>query len=165
MVATVQIIETNGAPGDETTTDKTNAEVRFKNADNADVDLKDALVVPEEGSTFSFEKWLRANVVVAPDQQISNLVFYTDGTNSFGASVKVWARTAEAYAQPQKPTSSDGYTDAFSYTKDSPLLLGTGPFNGVGGIGQYLVLAAEVLAGAQSGLRNPEGVIFAWDEI
>ena len=94
MAATVIINEHNGAGGAKT--DKTSGTVRFKNADDANVDLIDPLVVPGSGQEYSFEKWLRLEITDAGGfTQIDNLRAYSDGTNSFGAGIKLWYAVSE----------------------------------------------------------------------
>lgn len=163
MAATVQIVEKNGAGA--TATDKTSGTIRFKNADDATVDNNNPMVVPPSGSDWSFEKWLRLNVTVAPSVQISNIKFYMDGTNSFGTGVSLWAKAVASYATPAEGTSSTGYADAFSYTSGSPLSLGAGPFAGTGEKGDHVVLLMQVASTATQGSLAAETATFSFDEI
>lgn len=163
MVATVQIVEKNGAGG--TQTDKTSGTVRFKNADNSTVDNNNPMVIPGAGSDWSFEKWLRLNVTVAPATQISNIRAYTDGASGFGAGVNLWGKSVTNFATPAEATSSTGYTNMFTYTSAAPLSLGAGPFTGVGEKGDHLVMALEVQSSAVQGSLTPETLTIAYDEI
>lgn len=162
MAATVLIREKNGAG--ETATDKTSGTVRFKNADNATVDLVDPMVVPTSGSDFSFEKWLRMNFT-GTFTQVSNLKFYTDGSSGFGTGVNTWAKAVASYATPAEATATTGYANAFTYTSGSPLSLGAGPYTATGDNGSYLVSMLEVASTASQGLLTSETFTFAWDEI
>lgn len=163
MVATVQIIEKNGAGG--AATNKTGGTIRFKDADNANVDTGNPLPVPAADSVFSYEKWLRLNVTVAPGTNISNLKAYSDGGNGFGTGVSLWYRTTSAYATPVKPTDASGLADFFAKTDAAPVSLGAGPFTGVGEKGDHLVLALEVDNTASQGALPAETITFAYDEI
>lgn len=166
MVATVLIREKNGAG--ETATDKTSGTVRFKNADNATVDLVNPMVIPASGSDFSFDKWLRINVSVAPDTNISNLEAYTDGANGFGTGVSAWYKTVGSFSTPAEPGSSSGYTDLFSATSGSPIdmdAINTGPHTGTGDKGDYLQAMLEVASTATQGTLTAETLTFAYDEI
>ena len=163
MVATVQIVEKNGAGG--TATDKTSGTIRMKNADNATVDNNNPMVIPGAGSDYSFEKWLRLNVTVAPSVQLSNIRFYTDGSNGMGTGVLLWAKAVASYATPAEATSTSGYTNAFSYTSGSPLSLGAGPFTGTGEKGDHAVLMQEVQSTATQGQTPSETITFSYDEI
>lgn len=163
MVATVQVVEKNGAGG--TATDKTSGTVRFKNADDATIDNNNPMVIPAAGSDWSFEKWLRLNITVAPAVQLTNLKFYMDGANNFGTGVNLWAKAVTAYSTPAEGTSSAGYTNAFSYTSVSALSLGAGPFTGTGEKGDHAVLLMEVASTATQGSLTAETATFSYDEI
>jgi hypothetical protein len=163
MAATVQIVEKNGGGG--TTTDKTSGTVRFKNADNSTVDLLNPMVKPPSGSDFSFEKWLRLNVTGGTYSQITNVRAYMDGANGLGTGVLLWAKAVASYATPAEATATAGYTNAFTYTSGSPLVLGAGPFTSTGEKGDHLVMMMEVQSTASGGLTPTETLTFAWDEI
>jgi len=163
MVATVQIVEKNGAGG--TPTDKTSGTIRFKNTDDATVDTNDPMVIPGSGTDYSFEKWLRLNVTVAPDTNISNLKVYTDGANGFGTGVGMHWKAVTAYSTPAEATATTGYTDAFTYTSGSALSLGAGPYTGTGEKGDHLVAIMTVADTATQGSLTAETVTFSYDEI
>lgn len=163
MAATVQILEKNGAGG--TGTDKTSGTIRFKNADDATVDLNNPMVKPPSGSDWSFEKWLRFNVSGGTYSQITNIVAYMDGANGLGTGISLWAKAVSSYATPAQGTSSTGYTNAFSYTSGAPLSLGAGPYTSTGEKGDHLVMLAEVASTASGGLTPSETLTMAWDEI
>ena len=165
MVATVLIREKNGAG--ETATDKTSGTIRFKNADNATVDANNPMVIPASGQDYSYEKWLRLNISVAPDTQIENLQAYSDGTSGFGAGVKTWYKTAGSFSTPAEATSTAGYTDFFTATSGSPIDMdatNTGPFSSTGDIGDYLVMMLEVEDTATQGALTAEDIVFSYDE-
>lgn len=163
MAATVQIIEKNGAGG--TGTDKTSGTIRFKNADNATVDLNDPMVVPGSGTDYSYEKWLRLNVTGGTYSQITDIVAYSDGANGLGTGVGLYAKAVASYATPAEATATTGYTDFFTYTSGSPLSLGAGPFTSTGEKGDHLVMIATVADTASGGLTSSETLTIAWDEI
>ncbi|MEE9209075.1 MAG: hypothetical protein V3U23_01385 [Kiloniellales bacterium] len=183
MAATVIINEYNGAGG--TKTDKTSGSVRFKNADDANVDLVDPLVVPGSGQEYSYEKWLRLEITDAGGfTQIDNLRAYSDGANGFGAGVKLWYAVAGGYMQPVVPSEAsdppqsaaagspvENMTDFFSSSSGAPIDLdgiNTGPFTDgspAEEIGDFLVLAMEVEPSASQGVLTAETLTFAFDEI
>lgn len=163
MAATVQIIEKNGAGG--TGTDKTSGTIRFKNADDATVDLNDPMVVPGSGTDYSYEKWLRLNVTGGSYSQITNIEAYSDGANGLGTGVGLYAKAVTSYATPAEATATAGYTDFFTYTSGSPLSLGAGPFTSTGEKGDHLVMIATVASTASGGLTASETLTIAWDEI
>lgn len=165
MVAVVQIHEKNGVG--EVATDKTSGTIRFKNVDSAVVDAANPIPIPGAGSNFSFEKWLRLSVTVAPDTQIENLLAYSDGANGLGTGVSVHRKTAGAFVQPAQPANSTGFTDLFLDTVGSPIDMdatNTGPHTGTGDKGDYLVLLMEVASTAVQGATPAETVTFSYDE-
>lgn len=163
MVATVQIVEKNGTAG--TATQKDSGTVRFKNADNATVNTSNPMVIPTAGSDYSYEKWLRLKVTVAPDTNISNLKFYTDGANGFGTGVSLYAKAVATYATPAQPTSAAGYTNAFTYTSGAALSLGTAAVTGTGEKGSHAVLMLAVASTASPGTLTAETATFSYDEL
>ena len=163
MAATVQIVEKTGAVG--TQTDKTSGSIRFKNADNATVDVVNPMVVPTSGTDFSFEKWLRMNVTGGSYTQISNIRAYSDGANGLGTGMGLYAKAVTSYATPAEATSISGYTDFFTYTSGSPLVLGASTYTSTGEKGDHLVMIATVASSASGGLTPSETLTLAWDEI
>jgi hypothetical protein len=190
MAATVIINEVNGAsPGTRTSKGAAGGTVRFKNADNATVNLVNPLVIPTTGQEYSFEKWLRLEITDAGGfTQISNLQAYMDGSNDFTAGspseVLIWYAVAGSYQAPEVPSESvqppqsraagspvENMTDLFTATSASPIdmdAINTGPFtNGspTEQIGDYLVMVMEVRPGATAGVLTAEVLTFGYDEI
>jgi hypothetical protein len=164
MAATVQIIEKTGAGG--TGTDKTSGTIRFKNADNATVDLSNPLVVPSTpGFDYSFEKWLRMNVTGGTYSEITNVKAYSDGSNGMGTGVEVYAKAVTSYATPAEASATTGYASLFTYTSGEPLTLGAGPYTSTGEKADHLVLMCRVAETASSGVTPSETLTLAWDEI
>lgn len=163
MAATVQIVEKNGAGG--TPTDKTSGSIRFKNADDAAVNLSNPMVKPTSGTDFSFEKWLRMNVIGGSYSQITDIKAYMDGGNGLGTGVALWAKAVASFATPAQATATTGYADAFSYTSGAPLALGAGPYTSTGEKGDHLVMMLTVDNTASGGVTPSETLTIAWDEI
>ena len=163
MAATVQIIEKNGAGG--TPTDKTSGTIRFKNADDATVDLNNPMVKPPSGTDYSYEKWLRMNVTGGTYTQITGVKAYSDGGNGLGTGVGLHAKAVTAYSTPAEASSTAGYTDFFTYTSGSALSLGAGPYSSTGEKADHLVMICTVADTASGGVTPTETITLAWDEI
>ena len=163
MAATVQIVEKNGTAG--TNTKKDSETVRFKNADNATVDTNNPMVIPTAGVDYSYEKWLRLKVTVAPSTYLENLKFYTDGANGFGTGVLLYAKAVTTFATPAEATSAAGYTDAFTYTSGAALDLGTATVTGTGEKGDHAVMMMTVASTASPGTLTAETGTFSYDEV
>lgn len=162
MVATVQIGEKNGAGA--TFTDKTSGTVRFKTADDATVDENARITIPPSGNAYSYEKWLRLKCTVAPDVDIQNGEFYTDGANGLGTGVTLHAKAVTSYATPALGTGVAGYADAFSYNSGAPLDLGIGTVTGTGEFGDHTVLLMQVASTATQGTTPSETLTWEYDE-
>lgn len=162
-IATVRIVEKNGAGGTQTVKDNTGT-IRFKNADDSNEDSNDPLVVPGAGYDYSYEKWLILKVTVAPETDISNLVFYTDGSNDFGSGIEMYAKSTASYSTPAEATGTAGYADAFSYTDSSTLSLGAGPYTGTGEKGNHCVMFIRIDNTAGTGTLSGETLYFGYDE-
>lgn len=167
MAATVLIREKNGAG--ETATDKTSGTVRFKNADDATVDLVNPLVKPGGGSfDRSFEKYLRIQVSVAPAGNITNPVVYMTGSAETGQTLYFKTTNPGTYTQPAEATADTGYTDAFTYTSGSPKdmdVANAGPFTGTGDKGDYLMAMMKIADNiAAPGTLPAKTLTWAWDE-
>jgi len=184
MAANVIIEEWNGTGGSETRTDKTSGTIRFKNADDAGVDLNDPLVVPGAGQEYSYEKWVRLAIAGGAFTQLDNLQVYTDGANSFGAGIKVWYALAGAYMTPVIPNEADDppqspaagspqedMADLFGLTSGSPGdldAINAGPFTDgspLEAIGDFIVMVMEVETTASNGVLAAETLTFSYDEI
>jgi len=182
MAATVVINEWTSAA---LQTDKTSGTIRFKNANDANVDLNDPLVVPASGQEYSYEKWLRLQIADAGGfTQISNLRAYSDGANGFGSGVKLWYAVAGSFIDPVVPDEAsdppqsaaagspvEDMADFFGATSGAPIDLdgiNAGPFTDgspAEHIGDFLVLVMEVEPGATQGVTPSETLTFAYDEI
>jgi hypothetical protein len=186
MPASISIIELNGAaPGSPT--DKTSGTIRFKNADDATVDLNNPLIVPTADREYSYQKYLRLRDNGDDYTQIDNIRAYSDGQGFQGQSPeteKIWYATSAGYTAPEVPTETVdppeypntgsptvAMLDFFATTSASPIDM-DGAFPGpytpgspLEFIGDFLVLVMEVEVGATNGLLTAETLTFAWDEI
>lgn len=168
MAATVDIREFNGtSPGTPTT--KTSGTIRFKSADDANVDLNNPIVRPGTGSVYSYEKALRLRIgATGPTGSITSPRAFSDGANGFGTGVTMKAGVTGTYAQPVNTSSSIATVNFFSYTSGSPRTMdvtNAGPYTGTNvDIADFLYLQAEVANTASPGLTSSELLTCAYDE-
>ncbi len=168
MAATVDIREFNGA-GPGTPTTKTSGTIRFKDADDANVDLINPIVRPGGGTVWSYEKSLRLRIgATGPTGSITSPRAFSDNVNGFGTGVTMEAGGIGAYAQPVKSNSAIATVDFFSYTSGAPLALDVfnpGSYSGTNvDIADFLYLQAEVASTASPGLTPTETLTLAFDE-
>lgn len=164
MAAIVEIREKNGAG--ETPTTKTSSTIRFKDADDSNIDLNNPIVRPGAGSVRSYEKALRLYIgVTGPTGSITSPRAFSDGANGFGTGITMLAGAKGTYSQPVNTSSATATTDFFTYTSGSPLALdttNTGPFSGTSlDIGDYLYMQAQVASTAGPGLTPTETLTIA----
>ena len=123
MTAVIKIWELTAS---DAGSDKTASTVRFKLADDQALDANNPLTIPSGVTpTRSFWKQLRMYCATAPDTQIDNLEFYSDGANGFGTGVTVNASNRGPVAGTDIDTNStadlpDG-TDLFGLTSGAAL--------------------------------------------
>lgn len=175
MVANVLIEELNS--GGETPTNKTSGTVRFKNADDANVDTSNRLIIPTSNREYSFRKMLRLRLGLPPAVDVDNLQAYTDGAKGWETAVKAWYATKINYAVGTVPNEANdppqwpsvvAMTDLFTATSGSPIDMdgfNPGPYSsGSHQIGSYLGLVLEVELSATQGTLAAETLTFAYDE-
>ena len=182
---------TDTAPGTSTDVDALGPPaIRWKTNDNATIDSVDPVPVPAAGTNYSYWKHIYLKCDTAPDTQVDNIKFYTDGTGyGTGITLNVGLQfptknsgSSSGYevASGTSGTSGDeivaghgGITtvaSAFDYTSGSPL---SGPtisedssiINAINETTNYLVFQAAVGTTATPGNKTNETLNFQFDEI
>lgn len=168
MAATIQIHEMSALA---TGVDKTSGTVRFKDADDATVDTNNPLVIPASSSIYSYTKKLRPKMTVAPNTQVGNLRWYSDGSSAWGSYVTCTCKNLGTTWGANYKTVMSGGADFFAKTSGSPLDgdgTSTGPFvPGDNGnyIGDLIELQMAVTYQATQGALAAESITLAYDEI
>ncbi len=163
MSMIVNILEWCGAEGDQEATPKAGEEVRFKSADNSEVDAEDPLVKPNVGVYRSFEKYLQVSIEDLDEStSISNIEVFATGSANTG--IAFLAKTEAEYATPVRTAMSGEKANIFVYTTNSPLVLGEGPFDEVDVAGLFLVVQMEVYPSATVGAITPFDMVIRYDE-
>lgn len=164
--------------------------LRWKTNDNATIDSVDPVPIPAAGTNYSYWKQVYLYCDTAPDTQVDNLKFYTDGggygtgiTLNVGNEFPVHNNASNAGYEVATGTSGTtgdevvaahagltGVTDAFTFTSGSPL---SGPtisedssiINAIGETSNYLVFQLAVINTATPGNKTDETLTFQYDEI
>lgn len=171
MAATVVIKEWTGA----TPTVTTITNCRYCTTDGQDTSTY-PLVKPASGTNYSYVKTVVPYASVAPAGGLSNLKFYTDGSNTYGTGVTLngiplaqGSYAAAAGTQGTSGTLSAAvYTsgvDLFTYTSASPLSL-TGTLGATTGSGTFQVLQSQMALATtvSAGTLSAETFTFRYDE-
>jgi hypothetical protein len=172
MAATIQIHEltTNATTG----VNKTSGTVRFKNVASTTstaADANDPIPIPPSGSNYSYVKKLRPYMEAPPDTNVTDLVWYSDGSNGFGTGISVTAKNIGTTFGTHYQTQMSGGADLFSYTSGSPLdgdTTDAGPFLPADDnthIGDIIELQMAVASTATSGVKSAETLTLAYSEI
>lgn len=168
MAATIQIHEMSAL---DAGTNKTSGTVRFKDADNATVDASNPLVLPSEGSVYSYTKKLRPYMEAPPSVNVQNLRWYTDGNNGFGTGVTVTVKNLGVTWGANYKTAMSGGADLFGKTSGSPLdgdATDAGPFvpaDDNSYIGDLIELQMALASTGSQGATPTETLTLAYDEI
>jgi len=164
--------------------DKTAGTLRFKTALSTAVDANNPIPIPAAGTNYSFEKCMSFLLVTLDgDTDITNLGFYTSGTNPWtGVNLYAGARdpsysgplagadVADAYLQPVGTNSVLATTDAFTLTSGVPQDMDAndaGPFDATYEgfhVGDLLYLQMDVGTTASAGTLASATLTFTWDE-
>lgn len=195
MVAAFSVYFDHGgsdtAPGTSTDVDALGPPtLRFKTNDNATIDAVDPIPIPAAGTNYSYWKHIYLKCDTAPDTQVDNIKFYTDGAG-FGTGITLNVglqfptKNNASSAGYEVATGTPGTTgdefvaahasisssaDAFTYTSGSPL---SGPtisedgniINSINETTNYLVLQMAVINTATPGNKTNETLTFQYDEI
>ena len=143
--------------------------IDFISADNATNSLANRtanpITIPDAGTNYSFEKWLKLRIIVAPANSISNIKFWTDGGFATGTGVK-YGTTATG-ATPVQTASTKATTDASTATSAAKATWDSGSYTTTGLIASFLVLQLNVTTTAAQGNWNGSGETFyySYDEM
>lgn len=168
MAAVIQIHEMSALAAG---VNKSDGSVRFKDADNATVDVNNPLQKPAAGTNYSYTKKLRAYMETPPGTNITNLRWYTDGNNGFGTGIAATIKNLGNTFGANYKTAMAGGTDLFSKTSAAPLDgdgTNVGPFLPAADntyIGDLIELQLSVASTASNGALTPETITLAYDEI
>ncbi len=167
-LATVDIRRATGAG--PTYTNITSINTRCNAEDvHSTADTVNPIQIPTSGTNYSYAVWTQLYVSVAPTTGISNLRWYTDGSNSLGTGVGLNVKSAVTYAQATGTlgVSGDaisGVANAFTYTVSSPLTVGGFITNTTGIVGDFVVFQFTVGTTASSGATATETLTWIYDE-
>lgn len=167
MVATVQILRLTGSgPTENVINDGTTGINTRANAEDTHTTAgtSNPIVVPTSGTNYSFWVVTRLKATVAPATNLTNIKWYTDGTNSFGTGVTCKMNTATGYVQATGTAGTTGNllnttnystlagatSDSFTFTSGSPKSV-TGSQASTGQFGDYIVYQIEVGTTANPG--------------
>jgi len=179
MAATVVINRLIGVGPTPTAVDITSGSLQ---AGTEDVNVSPCTIpVPSSGSNYSYWMVTQLEATAAPDTSLTNIKWYSDGTNSQGTGVTTVVATASTYAGASGIAGSSGCalsianygvglvsapSPVWQYTSDSSsqLTVAGSIDNSTGSFGYRVVLQMQVESTAGAGTVAEETFVFAWDE-
>lgn len=134
-----------------------------------------AIQVPSSGSNYSFWVTTQLECTVAPDTQINNMKWWTDGSNSFGTGVNAIVAVASGYASAVGTAGSSGSilnitnhtglaSAFFLYTSSCKLTVSGSIGATTGSFGNRVVWQINVESTAGAGNSGEEVLTFSYDE-
>jgi len=182
----IDIAGADNAPGTEVNTDPLGApNIRFKYADDQNIDVNDPIPIPTAGTNRSRWKSTYLVCTTAPDTQVDNVKVYTD-TGDFGTGITVQVGDQFPLKSDVVNTGYDvsdtadeavtGHTDIttqsdlFSFSVGSPM---NGPsiseagsiINAINETTNYFVMGMDVISTASPGDKTDETITIQYDEI
>lgn len=160
MAATVTIrVYTGASAGTESAAV---SGIDLLSADNATNSTANRVANPIAANSRSYEKWLRAYVDTAPDNQVDNFQLWGDGAVQSSTDLYV-GKTATGVT----PTSGDSSvaTNAWTgYTSGAKFAWHATAMTGVGSKTDYAVMQLDVDSDAAAGNWGQEAISYGFDE-
>lgn len=184
MAATIRIMRLTGANtlfgGSPLYTNITSASTRMSSSDAAAPGTTNPIPVPTSGCNHSFWVTTQLYSACAPDNSITNIKWYTDGTNTFGTGTECLVATASSYVVATGGTGSSGSllnttnhagligaaSNAFIYTSNSAskLTVAGSIAAATGSFGDRVIFQLNVGTTASAGNTGEESWTFGFDE-
>lgn len=136
--------------------------IDFISADNATNSLGNRQSNPITAGNNSYEKWLKAYVDTAPDNAVTNFLFWTDGTVDSNTTLYVGA--TDTGATPTASNSTVATTSATTYTSGSKLTWDSASYTAQDDTTDYLVLQLRTTGSASAGNWTQETLNYSYDE-
>lgn len=161
MAATIVI---KGCTGTDAGNEATITSIMYRANDSTDTDKTNPIVIPDSGTSYSYEKWIRWECTVAPDTQCTNFRFW--GPNTAPATgLLVYAGTTDTGVTPVTTESTVASTrQDTNYTAIGSSLSVSGTLTTIGHQTDYVVLQLRVADTAAQGDMPQQTYNYAYDE-
>ncbi len=169
-----------GSSGSPTKTDITGASNYAGTADDPTNGSNYPIPVPSSGTNYSYWVVTRLQAQSAPSTSITNIKWYTDGTNSLGTGVSLNVAKCSAYVQATGTQGTTGNqltsanyssaltpsvaVNAFQYTSASPLTVAGSIGSTTGDFGDFVIYQVAVANNASPGVTAAETITWQYDE-
>lgn len=167
MPATIKVMKCTSVDAG-TETDVTGVGVRLKSIDDATTAPESApITIPDEGTVYSYETWLRFKCTVAPDNQCTNFKIWSLGNEIQEGKVKVSINTdaVDTGVTPVDTESIQGTRGMFSDRNSESKIDVAGTLVNIDDETDYSVLQLEVDSTAVQGdISQSNEFNYSYDE-
>lgn len=178
MPAVVIINRFTGTSGAPTKSNVTGINTRLNAEDaHSTAGTTNSILTPAAGSNYSFWAAFRLAISSITGGTISNIKWFTDGTNTLGTGITLNVATATGYTQAtgtagtsgtqlttgNYPTLAAAPSNAFAYNSTSPLSV-AGSSSATGDVGDYVVMQLAVATNATQGTSPQETITWRYDD-
>jgi hypothetical protein len=164
MSATIVIIKTHGALGYET--ESVDTEFGLKAVDDHSTSPADAPIeIPDIGTNYSYECWMRFKCTVAPSNQCENFKIWSSGAAvATGLVITVNSDAINTYATPVDTDSIKGTRVDFADKDSGDKISVAGSLVNNGDKTDFSVFQLEVGQTASPGNMPDQTVYYSYDE-
>jgi hypothetical protein len=160
MAATVTIRVTTGSGGSAQSAAVTG--IDLISVDNPDNSAANRAANPITAGTSSFEKWIRARVDVAPDNQVNNFQLWGDG--GVQSSTTLFVGKNSANTTPVSSDSTVATNDWTTYVVGTKFAWHATNMTGVASVSDHAVFQLDVDGTATAGNWTQETINYSFDE-
>lgn len=124
------------------------------------------MTVPESGTRYSFEVWIRCRCDLAPNDRVENfLVWYVSGMPGSGYTLTVNSDVVNAYQAPTNFQSIRGTrVDFTTKNAEGSSIALNGTLQNVGDYTSWIIFQLEIISTAPTGSYNVDYII-QYDEL
>lgn len=164
MAATIVVIKTHGAVGYETESQDT--EFGLKTVDDHTTTPADAPVsIPDVGTNYSYECWMRFKCTTAPSNQCANFKIWSSGSAvGTGVVITVNSDAVNTYDTPVITDSAKGTRVDFATKGSGSKVSIAGTLVNIGDKSDFSVFQLEVGSTAAPGNIADQTVYYSYDE-
>lgn len=162
MAATVTIRVTTGSGGSAQSAAVTG--IDLISVDNPDNSAANRAANPITAGASSFEKWIRARVDVAPDNQVNNFQLWGDGAVQANTTLFLGKSAGSVLTAPVNSDSTVAINDWTTYVTGTRFAWHATNMTGVGSVSDHSVFQLDIDGTAAAGNWTQETINYSFDE-
>ena len=164
MAATIVVIKTHGAVGYETESQDTTFGLKTVD-DHATAPADAPVTIPDVGTNYSYECWMRFKCTAAPSNQCENIKVWSSGAAvGTGLVITVNSDAVNTYDTPVITDSANGTRVDFATKGSGAKITVAGTLINIGDKSDFSVFQLEVGSTATPGDIADQTVYYSYDE-